>query len=322
MKPKSIIVILLIVQIKVFSQQAIERVRFITTDIDNFWNAYDSVVSTTDESKKLLFLQNLYFDRATIGLKYFINNDDLTPQYMEEVLEKYPHFWSSNRANTLKVNSFENSFAKIQSNFYKIYPKRFKACNAYFLIGGLKKGGIINKNDILIASEVATTNKATNLSELSQNKRERMLLNKDLLFILTHEYVHLQQNKALSDSTINVLTFSLKEGSANFIASLITRQNIPASYMGYGNSNEKKIWFVFKEEMYSNELNQWIWGMHHHLNVEYLGYFVGYAICKSYYDNAIDKKKAIREIIELNYSDLKQINTFLKKSKYAKKWNK
>jgi hypothetical protein len=42
-------------------------------------------------------------------------------------------------------------------------------------------------------------------------------------------------------------------------------------------------------------------------------------ICKSYYDQAINKKQAIKEIIELNYADSSAIENFLTKSKYYPK---
>ncbi len=34
-----------------------------------------------------------------------------------------------------------------------------------------------------------------------------------------------------------------------------------------------------------------------------LGYFMGYAICKTYYKNAKNKTKALKEIAELDYKE-------------------
>ena len=47
-----------------------------------------------------------------------------------------------------------------------------------------------------------------------------------------------------------------------------------------------------------------------------LGYFIGYAICKSYYLNANNKTAAIRKIIELNFSSKKKVHAFLERSGY------
>jgi hypothetical protein len=43
---------------------------------------------------------------------------------------------------------------------------------------------------------------------------------------------------------------------------------------------------------------------------------MGYTICKSYYNNSTDKKKAIKEIIELNFKNEDDIERFLSNSKY------
>jgi hypothetical protein len=43
---------------------------------------------------------------------------------------------------------------------------------------------------------------------------------------------------------------------------------------------------------------------------------MGYTICHAYYNNSPDKKKAIKEIIELNYSDSTAVENFLAKSNY------
>ncbi|MDQ1857072.1 hypothetical protein [Chryseobacterium sp. WLY505] len=44
-----------------------------TSDIDNFWTAYDSIQKTNDYSGKLDLIKRLYTDKATKGLKDFMN---------------------------------------------------------------------------------------------------------------------------------------------------------------------------------------------------------------------------------------------------------
>ena len=46
-----------------------------------------------------------------------------------------------------------------------------------------------------------------------------------------------------------------------------------------------------------------------------LGYFMGYAICRSYDRHANNKSKAIKDIIGLNYSERPAIMQFLLESK-------
>ena len=47
-----------------------------------------------------------------------------------------------------------------------------------------------------------------------------------------------------------------------------------------------------------------------------LAYYVGYAICDSYYNNASDKTKAIKEMIELDYNNETDLIAFVEKSGY------
>jgi hypothetical protein len=49
-----------------------------------------------------------------------------------------------------------------------------------------------------------------------------------------------------------------------------------------------------------------------------LGYYIGYEICKSYYAKSKDKKKAIAEIINLDYSDENAVLAFVEKSGFFK----
>jgi len=47
-----------------------------------------------------------------------------------------------------------------------------------------------------------------------------------------------------------------------------------------------------------------------------LGYNVGYVICEKYYNKALNKKQAIKEMIELNYNDENELSNFVDKSDY------
>ena len=46
-----------------------------------------------------------------------------------------------------------------------------------------------------------------------------------------------------------------------------------------------------------------------------LGYYIGYKICEAYYAHAVDKKQAIKDILEI-----KDFNQFLSASRYEEKF--
>ncbi|WP_316776496.1 hypothetical protein [Pedobacter antarcticus] len=60
----------------------------VTYDIDNFWNAYDKIVSTKDSVKQHAYLDDLYIKKGSPGLKAIMLARD----------------WSSKRQKRLKIN--------------------------------------------------------------------------------------------------------------------------------------------------------------------------------------------------------------------------
>ena len=64
--------------------------------------------------------------------------------------------------------------------------------------------------------------------------------------------------------------------------------------------NELQIWTDFQKQMLSSDISNWLYNGSKKNNAD-LGYFIGYEICKSYFENARNKKKALKSIIELKY---------------------
>jgi hypothetical protein len=55
-----------------FISKAQKDQKVFTADIDNFWTAYDSIQTTKDSLKQIDFIQKLYIDKGTKGLKTFM----------------------------------------------------------------------------------------------------------------------------------------------------------------------------------------------------------------------------------------------------------
>jgi hypothetical protein len=68
--------------------------------------------------------------------------------------------------------------------------------------------------------------------------------------------------------------------------------------------------------MFTSYSSNWLYNGSMRTTVADLGYFMGYTICKSYYNNSTDKKKAIKDIIELDFKNEDDIERFLSNSKY------
>ena len=287
-----------------------------TADIDNFWIAYDSTQTTNDSLKQIEFIKKLYVDKATKGLKAFMAVRDYNAVLWVKLIRIYPKFWNSIRPNTFTVKSFAPEIESSINKFKELYPD-LKDASMYFTIGGLRSGGTTMNDMVLIGTEIATGNASTDVSEFPNKWLEGVFKSQqadNLVALNIHEYVHTQQ----IGNPKNVLGQSIKEGSCDLITELVINKLLQKNYIVYGREHDVELREQFKLEMFTTVYNNWLYNGSTTKTVADLGYYMGYAICKSYYNNSPDKKKAIKEIIELNYSDSIAVEDFLTRSKYYK----
>ncbi|MEC5158853.1 hypothetical protein [Chryseobacterium sp. MP_3.2] len=285
--------------------------KIFTSDINNFWSAYDSIQKVKNNQSEII--ENLFLSKKTDGLKAFMKikifdkNDYLT------AFEKYPKFWNSIRPNTLidekKINTINKALKKLK-NFY---PNNSKG-NIYYTIGTLKSGGTTNIEDLLLGIEKIVGDKNTIVSEFENENLQKMFQFSNtttLEQVTLHEFVHTFQK----DGEINVLSKAIKEGSCDYVAELSLNKKFNSYYLDYGFQNYEKVKTNFKSEMFSQNFSNWFYNSDVNKNPD-LGYFVGYVISKKYYENIKDKKKAIKDIIELDFNNELDVMQFLEKSKY------
>ncbi|MFC0345944.1 MULTISPECIES: gliding motility protein GldB-related protein [Epilithonimonas] len=288
--------------------------KIFTSDIDNFWAAYDSIQNTNDYNQKLDLINKLYIQRGTKGLHAFMKARSYNDTLYVELIKDYPKFWHSIRPNTLKVKNKTAELNNAVENLKKLYPE-LKDAEMYFTIGGLRSGGTVTDNMVLVGAEIATGNSYVDVSEFQNNWLKNVFAKQSLdniVYLNIHEYIHTQQNGDRN----RVLSQSIKEGACDFIAELAIKKPIETQYLTYGRNHKNEIKGLFKKEMFSNNFTNWLYNGSQKEESADLGYYVGYEICKSYYDNSEDKTKAIKDIIELNYDDDKAVEEFLVKSKF------
>ncbi len=305
--------------IAIFSAQFLfgqSSVKIFASDIDNFWIAYDKVIKLNDTTEQKRIIQELYMDKATEGLKHFMKlRNHSALKHLRNIL-RYPKFWISIRPNTLRIKTHVNEIEKLIGRFKEIYPA-FKQPDIYFTIGILNSGGTTQANEVLIGAEIGVADASTDASELSDWLQQVFKVSKDVVYLVIHEVVHTQQK--MKNTYADLLTTCLQEGSADFITELLLEKQIESPYITYGLANEKQLWEKFRNEMYGTENKDWLYNGSN-VAIADLGYFMGYAICKSYYNNSPDKKKAIEEILGLVYGNTKMTKYFLIRSKYEDKW--
>ncbi|MBP2616815.1 DUF2268 domain-containing putative Zn-dependent protease [Chryseobacterium jejuense] len=285
-----------------------------TSDIRNFWIAYDEIQKTSNPEDKISIFQKLYVDNATPGLKDFIKSRNLTSEQWIESFDAKPKFWNSIRSKTENIQKDFKNIEILYQNFSRLYAG-FSPSKIYFTIGNLKGGGTVINGNLIIGSELAASDATVDYSELSRNYQDRMKINSGIIFLTAHELVHTQQN--LRDAKTNLLGLCLKEGSADFIAEMLTGKNVEASYIKYGMQHQYSLWNDFQKEMNDSDFQNWLSNTTTIKDKPAdLGYFMGYIITKRFYERSKDKKSAVNTIINLDFSNTSETENFLEQSGY------
>jgi hypothetical protein len=297
-----------------FTASAQQTNKIFTIDIDHFWRAYDSIQQTKDFTKKLSLIHKYYISKRTKGLEAFMSLRDYNDTLYVKLIERYPKFWNSIRSHTLSVQSKTVEFNKAIADLQKLYPQ-LREAEMYFTIGGLRSGGTVKDNMVLVGAEIATGDSSIDMSEFKDDWLKKVFAKQsldNLVYLNIHEYIHTQQK----GSGNRVLNQCIAEGACDFIAELVLQKELQTQYITYGRNHQDEIKNQFKKEMLSEDISNWLYNGGQKGESADLGYYIGYEICKSYYKHAKNKSKAIKEIIELNYSDDKAVDAFLTKSKF------
>ena len=287
-----------------------QNAQLVTSDINLFWRAYD--LAAKDPAHAEAIYQREYFDKGSAGLQdYFQLKIESAKAFVENQRAK-PAFYRSIRANTLHIATFT---AQIRAGFVKLkqlYPEAHFP-NVYFVIGCWTSGGTASGNGMLIGADQKCRTPDVALGELSLWERNNFGTLDGLPGLVAHEHIHYIQKQSNDPS---LLKGAINEGMADFMAGLTTGQNPNQRLQAYGLAHEKEIWADFTKEMAGKSWKNWIANNRQETadKPADLGYFVGYRICQSYYQEMADKQQAVHDI--LNISDYP---AFLAKSRYAEK---
>lgn len=322
MKNLTLLLFLLLSQLTFGQENSNERTQnFVTHDIDNFWNAYDKIVEEEDSIKQVALLEEHFLNVGSPGLAAFREAKSYTIDDYLRVINSYPKFWSSIRKNTHTAKGCAVEIEKEVKKLEQLYPD-LKPADIYFTMGAMRSPGSALNGHVLIGSEFAFADKNTVSEEfperLENNLRPYFDSNpiEDIVFLNVHEYVHTQQNTYGYD----LLSQTLFEGVAEFVTVISTNQASNTPAVDYGKANNKFVQSVFEKQIFNPHWYNWLYNsFENQFKMRDLSYYVGYAIAEKYYEQASDKKQAIKAMIELDYANQKEVEAFAEASGYFKK---
>lgn len=294
-------------QVNLNRRKDISVMKIVTSDIDNFWNMYDVYRSTG----KAEDINRLYFDKKSPGLDAFTKVRVINAAEMDTVLKLYPKYIESIRVNTLKLAGIKDKLKEYFLKLKEIYPDVYYP-DIYFTMGCFNTGGTVSGRMLLIGSEMMCADGNSPKEELSDWLKGNIGDFENIEQIVMHESIHTLQ----SGNPKTLLGASIREGACDFIASMVTGNELSSAHYVYGSKYEKGLWKEFKKEMNGNKYSRWLYSGDNSVGrPSDLGYFMGYKICEAYYENAADKKQAVKDIIEVQ-----DFETFLKQSRYEEKF--
>jgi hypothetical protein len=278
--------------------------RFVTTDVENFWRAYDAGGAGASAA----IFQSEYLDKASPGLRDFISARNITATSLVQMVRAYPRYFADIQSTTRRLTGSGEPtiLARIRAGYERIeslYPAAIFP-PVTFLIGRFSTGGTIRESGILIGTELYGGGPATPTDELPEFQRQVVQPLDSIPVIVAHEHVHVLQARAqglLSKPAKTLLDQALLEGSADFVGELVSGSNINAWLLSYAEPREAALWDEFKREMTGTDISRWLYNRNTGTAERPgdLGYFVGYQITKAYYERAVDKTAALREIVEM-----------------------
>ena len=276
-----------------------------TTDVANFWEAYDRIQSTKDTALQQRYLDSLYFQRGTPGLEAIRAARDYTVADYLTAIHDYPRFWAAVRPNTLKADKYARELEKGITALRKVYPT-LRPARIYFTIGALRTNGTTVDSMVLIGSELAMADARTPSAEFPDATRvgRRAYFDsnplQDVVLLNVHEYVHTQQLPAVN----NLLSYAIREGVAEFVSTHALGIASPVPAVKYGKEHPTVREAFERELYYGNNLSDWLWSDRSNtFGMRDLGYYIGFQISENYYTQAVDKKTAIATLIELDYAN-------------------
>jgi len=291
----------------------------IASDIDHFWEAYDVISNTTDSLAQVHLLDSLFIAKGTPGLTALMEKRRYTTADYLYAINNYPQFWASIRANTKDSGMYAADIESEITKLKDLYPD-LRPAKIYFTIGAMMSNGTTLDSLVLIGSELAMGDSSVVTDELAPEWYKNNLTQffsknpiENIVLLNVHEYVHTQQNT----NGYDCLSQCLYEGVAEFVSVTSSKQASVAPALPYGKANETKVIERFKLEIFSPNWDYWLYNSYdNEFEMRDLGYFVGYAICEKYYEQAEDKALAIKEMIELDFGNQMAVEAFVEASDY------
>lgn len=256
-------------------------------DVQRFYEIYDAAHGHPTAGQ----LQHDYLDPGSPGIHRLAELRNVTGASMAKAMAAHPEIYADAKRCMLVLPAARQRLKTALSELARRYP-RMRLAPVTVAVGRGKPVGVTDASGVMIGLEALCA-----VNYLDPNVEDRFV------HVLAHEYAHVQQALQApafyNDPKPTVLEESLIEGAAEFTAELISGSigNVDLKTMTLGREAEIETAFVADED--KTDLSKWLYNGTLTKPGD-LGYWVGYRIAKSYYQHATDKRRALRDILEMS----------------------
>ncbi len=296
-------------KLKGLSQQLkqLDRFEIDTRSLDHFWPYFNQALWDTTHAKKLLkeyVLSGSPAIRDYYTIRY-INVDNMYQTMIRDIPNHYHLTREVFAASDLDAVKQEvTTMMRTFSDLYEpaVFPK------VYIVPGINNSGGTASNLGLFVGAEKFVRPLDKPWSALSQLQRDSLTSMEGMQGLVMHELMHFQQNYHDQENGNKVMGGIIMEGVCDFMVELCSGEARKEDKLDYLDQPEnlKFIMDALKKDLYTDDFSNWLYnGNTIKDRPGDIGYTVGYKICKSYYEQSADKKKAIFTL--LNTDDFKEI---------------
>jgi hypothetical protein len=255
-----------------------------TEDVTRFYKVYDDASGHPTAAQ----IQQYYLDPGSEGLHHLMKVRNVTAERIAEAIRTQPDLYTSARTCLAALPRVRDRLNAAFQKLLILYPEAQKP-PVTIAVGRGRPLAISGPGDgVQIGLEAMC---APNASFLNPKVDDRFV------HVIAHEYIHSQQDRTLSNEEHpTVLERSLLEGAAEFMGELISGDVAYGAFRASTAGHEKEIEARFANDVDKTDLSDWVDNTTPK-KLGDLGYWVGYRIVKAYYQRALEKHAAIREII-------------------------
>jgi hypothetical protein len=253
-------------------------------DVELFFKVYDGARGNPTAEQ----LQRDYLDAGSDGLRQFASMRNTTASRIAEAIARQPRMYADARRCEKVLPRVRERVGAALDTLRELYPEA-RLPPVTIAVGRGKP--------VAVGSPV--TGIQIGLEALCATEWMNPDVENRFVYVIAHEYAHVQQAPALVDKEHpTVLEGSLMEGAAELTAELIAGKVAYSHLAARTAGLEKDIETAFAVDQDKSDLSSWLYNTTPEKPGD-LGYWVGYRVCKTYYQRASDKRQAFRDILEM-----------------------